>query len=108
MKEQLTGFLWPGNPSDHVLFKSRVKLVQGLPKVFPVEVRIDLGCGDAFVPQHFLYGPQVGPAFHQVCGKGMAQGMRGEILVNASFLCQLFQHQKDHNPAEFATPPVQE
>ena len=36
-----------------------------------VEVRVQLGCGDAFVPQHILHRAQIGAAFDQVRCKGM-------------------------------------
>jgi hypothetical protein len=39
------------------------------PKIFPVEVRVDLRGGDAFMSQHFLDGPKVRPAFYQVGGE---------------------------------------
>lgn len=59
-----------------LLMKRRVKAFQRLTQVFPVEVGIDLSRGDAFMSKHFLYGTQVGPAFYQVCGKGMPERMR--------------------------------
>ena len=53
-----------------------MKLLQSGSKKFPVEVGVNLGGGNAFMPEHFLYGPEVGAAFYQVCGKGMTKSMR--------------------------------
>ena len=69
---------------------------------------IDLGGRNAFVPQHFLHGPQVCAAFYQVGGKGMAQGMRRYVFSDAGFFYQVFQQQEDHYPAQFAAAAVQE
>ena len=40
-----------------------------------VEMQVYLGRGYALVAEHLLYGAQVGP-FEQVCGEGVAQGVR--------------------------------
>ncbi len=47
----------------------------GLSQVFTVQVGIDFGGDDRFVPQHLLYSPQIGTTFHQVGGKGVPEGM---------------------------------
>lgn len=47
----------------------RMKILEGFPQKALVEVRVDLGRGNAFVPEHFLYSPKVRAALHQVCGK---------------------------------------
>ena len=52
-----------------------MKLVQRIPQVFPVQVGVNFCGGNAFMPQHFLHGPQVGAAFYQVRSKGMPEGM---------------------------------
>ena len=38
-------------------------------KVGAVNMHIDLGRGDAFMPQHLLYGAKVGPILEKVRGK---------------------------------------
>lgn len=53
-----------------------MEVFEGLFEEFPVEVRVDLGCGDAFMPEHFLHGPQICAAFYQVSGEGVTEGMR--------------------------------
>jgi len=46
-------------------------------------MRIDLGRRDVGVAEHFLDGAEVGPALEQVGGKGMAEGMRRDGLLDA-------------------------
>ena len=45
-----------------------------------VEVGIALCGGDAAVPEQFLHGAQVSPAFQHMRGKGMPQVVRGNVL----------------------------
>lgn len=56
--------------------ETRMVLLQHIAQVFPVQMGIDLGGGDAFVPEHFLHGHQVRAAFHEVRGERMPEGMR--------------------------------
>lgn len=46
-----------------------------------VDVCVDFGCSNRFVSQHALDGTQVGSAFQQVGCKGMAEGVRADVLV---------------------------
>lgn len=48
-------------------------------------VCIYLRGADIRVTQHLLNGPQIGAVFQQVYGKGMAQGVGGDILLDARF-----------------------
>ena len=41
-----------------------------------VDVHIHLGGGYRLVPEHLLYGTQVGSALKQMRGKAVAQGVR--------------------------------
>ena len=61
--------------------------VNRLFEVFRIQVGINLGGGDAFVAEHILYGFEVGATFHEVGGKGMAKGVRADVLLNAHFFC---------------------
>jgi hypothetical protein len=70
--------------------KSRMIPVQGLPEKFAVEMGVDLGGGDTFMPQHFLDGPEVGAAFDEMSGEGMAKGVRGYVFVDAGETDQVF------------------
>ena len=40
-----------------------------------IDMRIDLGGGDIGMAQQRLQYPQIGPAFQQMGGKGIPQGM---------------------------------
>lgn len=50
------------------------------PQAAPVDVGINLGCADAFVAKHALDGTEIGTAFQQVGGEGVAEGMRTDVL----------------------------
>lgn len=88
--------------------ESRVKLLQGVTEIIAVEVGIDLGSSNAFVPQHFLNGTKVGPAFHQVSGKGMPESMWGNGFGDTGFQGQVFNNIEDHDPAQTFSAAVQE
>lgn len=60
---------------------------------------IDFCSGNAFMAQHLLNRPQVGPTFDEVGSEGMPEGMRRNIFRNTCFLSQVFDDIKDHNPA---------
>lgn len=51
----------------------------------PVNMCVNFCCSDRFVTQHTLYGAQVGASFKQVGGKGMAEGVRTDVLVMPAF-----------------------
>ena len=70
-----------------------------------VNVHIDFCSRYAFVPQHTLNGPKVGPSFEQMRSKGVAEGMRTDIFLNANCLCLLFNQMKNHNTPN-AIPPT--
>ena len=48
-----------------------------------VDVGVDLGGEDGLVAEHFLDDPQVRPAFDEVGGERVAEGVRGDLLVDA-------------------------
>ena len=48
--------------------------------------------------EHFLYGAQVGAAFHEVGGKGMAEGVGGDVLGDAGQAGEIAEKEKDHDP----------
>ncbi len=62
-----------------------------------VDMGIDLRRGYAFVPEHELNGLEVGPAFEQMCGEAVAEGVRADALVDACRLGQLLDEDEDHN-----------
>jgi hypothetical protein len=77
-----------------------MKPLQRIPQIIPVEMRIDLRGGDAFVAEHFLYGAEVGAAFHEMGGEGVAEGVWRDAFGDARFLCQVFDDIEDHDPAQ--------
>ena len=56
--------------------RRRVDFPQGIGR----DQRVHLRGGDGGMAQQFLDHADVGAAFQQVGGKGMAQGVRGDIL----------------------------
>ena len=44
---------------------------------------VDLGGGDVRVAQHLLDGAEVRAVFQQMDGEGVAQGVGGDILLDA-------------------------
>ena len=73
-------------------------------KHVPVDMCINFGGGDGFMSQHALDGPQVGAAFPQMGGKGVAERVRADILGDAGFLCQLFYHVEHHDTGDILAP----
>jgi len=74
--------------------------LQCIPQVIPVQMGIYFRGGDAFVAEHFLYGAEVGAAFHEMGGKGVAEGVGRDAFGDARFLCQVFDDIEDHDPAK--------
>src|SRR5512136_1895465 len=60
-----------------------VFLVQGF-QMLPGKMGVNLGSGDIRMAQHGLNGPQVCPPLQKMGGKGMAERMGGDPLVDAS------------------------
>src|SRR5580692_10263930 len=81
--------------------------VQRLPQELAVQVGIDLGGGNAFMAQHFLYGAEVGATFHEMGGEGMTEGVGGNVLGNAGLPDKVFQEQEDHDPGEPAAAAIE-
>lgn len=52
-------------------------------EVLPGHMGIDLGGGDATMPQHHLNGAEVCASLQQVGGEGMPQGVGGKALGNS-------------------------
>ena len=73
-----------------------------------VDVDVDLGGGDALVPQHLLDGAQVGTTLEQMGGKTVAQGVRTDDLADARQLTQLLDDVKYHLAREHGTTTVEE
>ncbi len=61
-------------------------LVNGFQAV-PVDMGINLGCGDIGMAEHKLYGAEIGTVGEQVGGKGVAKGMGGEFVADSGGSC---------------------
>ena len=72
-----------------------------------VYMGINLGRTDVFVAQHGLYGPQIGTASQQRCGKTVAQGVRRDGLLDACFLRLTLNHNENHRAGEVATTAIE-
>jgi hypothetical protein len=48
-----------------------------------VDVRVYFCGEDGYVPEHLLYGPQVGTAFKQVRGKGVPERVGVDLFCDA-------------------------
>ena len=73
----------------------------------PVDMCIDFSGGDGFMSQHALDGPQIGAAFQQMGGEGVAERMGTDILGDAGFFRQLFYHVKHHDAGDIIAPSCQ-
>ena len=73
-----------------------------------VDVGIYLGCGDGFVTQHLLDGTQVGSAFQQVGGEGVAEGVGADGFGDAGAVGQLLDQVEDHDARDAVAPAGQE
>ena len=64
-----------------------------------VDVQVNLGRGDGLVAEHHLYGAQIGAAFEQMRGKGMAQGVMRHVLANTTGLGGIADDVEHHHTA---------
>ncbi len=51
------------------------------PQKVAIQMRIDLRSSDGGMSQHLLYGTQIGSPLYQMCGKGVAEGVRTDRLL---------------------------
>ena len=72
-----------------------------------VYVHVDFGGAYALVPQHGLYGTQVGTALEQWGGKGGAQGVGRDGFSDACLHSLLFYHNKNHGAREMGATAVE-
>ena len=59
-----------------------MKLPVHLAQPLARDVRVDLRRPDVGVAEHELHGAQVGAAFDEVGGEGVAQGVRAQVLAH--------------------------
>ena len=87
---------------------TRMMLQYFVTQATAVDVNINLGGGDALVAEHLLDGSQVGPAFKQMGGKTVAQGVGADRLAHASQFAQLLDDVEDHLARKHRPAAVQE
>ena len=73
-----------------------------------VYVGVDFCSEDTFVAEHFLDYAEVGAVFYQMGGEGVAEGVWGDVFVNAGKHGAVFHHVKDGNAAKGFAEAVQE
>ena len=71
-----------------------------------VEVGIDLRCVDTFVAEHGLNGAQIGASFEQMGGKGVAQRVGRDGLVDSCIGGEHLQHVEHCDAREVLPAPV--
>src|SRR5262245_17059031 len=55
-------------------------------EVFGADMGVDLGGGNILVAEHFLNAAQVTTAIQQMSSKGMAEGVRADLLMQSGLL----------------------
>jgi hypothetical protein len=65
-----------------------MKIPDYLLKKTHIEMGVDFCGGNAFVPQHFLDNAQIGSAFEKMGGKGVAEGVRTDLLFDARYFSE--------------------
>lgn len=68
-----------------------------------VEVRVDFGCGDLCVPEHFLDSTQIRSAFDQMGCKAVSECVWTNILTNPSSYNAPFEHGERHLARHFSS-----
>ena len=65
-----------------------------------IDMRIDFGRCYALMPEHSLNDTQAGTTFKKMSGKGVTEGVRTDILLNAGIKDKLLYEVKDHYARE--------
>lgn len=74
------------------------KMLQHLPpQALQVEMGVNLGSRNTFMPQQGLNHAQVGPSLKQVSGKGVAERMRTDGFSDAGRAGQFLDNVKHHD-----------
>ena len=91
-----------------LFFVPRMMLDNLLAEHIPVDMGIDFGGPDAFVPQHGLDSTQVGSAFQEVGGERVAEGVGANGLFQADETCQLLYYMEHHDAGDVFSEPAYE
>ena len=73
-----------------------------------IDMGIDFGGTDVFVPKQGLDETEVGTTLKQGCGKGMAQGVGRDGFLDASLFGLSLNHDKYHGTSEVGTATIKE
>ena len=71
-----------------------------------VDVGVYFGGADRLVTEHRLDGTQVGTALEKSRGKGMAQGVGRDGLLDSGILRHLLNHDENHRARKSGTATV--
>ena len=80
-----------------IFYIARMVLYDFTSQHVPVDVCINFRSGDGLVSQHTLDGPQIGSAFQQVGGEGVAEGVRTDSFGDSGGFSQFFDDVEDHD-----------
>lgn len=85
---------------------TRMVLQNLLAQELPVDMRVDFGSSNVLVSQHLLDGAQVCSALQKVCGKGMAESVRTDFLMDTCQFGLLLDDEEYHHAGERSATPV--
>lgn len=102
-----------GGPDEYIemddsLFPiiTRMVLQNLFAEKLPVDMRVDFGSSNVLVSQHLLDGAQVCSALQKVCGKGMAESVRTDFLMDTCQFGLLLDDEEYHHAGERSATPV--
>ena len=87
---------------------SRVILKYCVAQILNIQMCVDLGSRNAFVPEHLLYESQVRSVLQQVCGKRVAQRVRRDRFADTRLCRQSFDDSEDHCTGQSSSVAVEE
>ena len=70
------------------------------------DMGVDLGCGDVGMAEHGLHAPQIGTAFHEMCGESVAQHVgRKALRIDTRFDREILKHLMTPATRQVPFPP---
>src|SRR5690606_40398689 len=70
-------------------------------------MRINFGCRNRLMTEHFLHRPQTCPPFDEVGCKRMTERMRTNRPTDSGCLSYILYNQKNHHPAQPSPAPIE-
>lgn len=102
-----------GGPDEYIemddsLFPiiTRMVLQNLFAEKLPVDMRVDFGSSNVLVSQHLLDGAQVCSALQKVCGKGMAESVRTDFLMDTCQFGLLLDDEEYHHAGKRSATSV--